>query len=184
MRGGLITSVVFYEFFAEKIISLSWSKSALRYWASWQSRNVHQILLAGVAVYTEELERLNSAPSRRLVEGVEGLLAGGSNVYLDYPVDACHVGAIALGARAELECRALAERLGCELLALPREEKVVWAWFGSHRQIDLAQLERLAERGGTLSLAVGEPRDGLDGWRLTHQERRPRCPGHDWNLPG
>lgn len=174
LRGFAMVGTVFFEFFAERIAELPHAKDALRYLASWQSSNQVRIMEAFATEYAKEVERLNRSPSRHLAERVEGLLAGGSASYTDlgYDLDSCHLGLIAVGTRAELECRTLAEHLGCDLLVLPREENTVWAWLGSPHQVELAQLERLVKSKASLSLAAGEPRHGLDGWRLTHREAR------------
>lgn len=172
LRGFSLGANVFFDFIAEELGELPQAAGALRYAVSWLSRNSDQLMNAFAAVYQEEVERLNSSPSRQMAQRLQGLLAGGPGDYADlgYRLDACHVGVIAFGGRAELECRALAESLGCDLLALPRAEDTVWAWFGSPRQIELDRLTQLVDSRASLSLAAGEPRNGLDGWRLSHRE--------------
>lgn len=168
----IIGSVLFGSLVA-KIGELPRSKDALDYVLSWRARNTERLLSAFTAEYAKEVERLEHAPSRQLLECVQGLLVGGSEAYTDlegYRLDACHVGLVATGNRATLECRRLAESLGCDLLALPRAEEGVWGWFGSPHRIDLARLEELVAAKGSLSIAVGESHEGLEGWRLTHRE--------------
>ena len=48
----------------------------------------------------------------------------------------------------------------------------MWAWLGGKRRLEVFDLERLipAEQVKGLALAIGEPGEGLDGWRLTHQQ--------------
>jgi DNA-binding PucR family transcriptional regulator len=46
----------------------------------------------------------------------------------------------------------------------------VWAWLGSQRKPSPTDLERALSGSTPASLALGEPRQGLDGWRQTHQE--------------
>jgi hypothetical protein len=178
LSGLIIVGSVFFELIAEKFGDASRSEEALRYLVDWQRRFGDPFVNALVAEYTKEVERLDRAPSRRLAERVQGLLTGGSEADADlgYRLDACHVGAIAIGARAELSCRRLAERLGCDLLTLPADEGTVWAWFGSPRPIELARLERLVGESESLSVAAGEPREGLDGWRLSHREAKATLP--------
>jgi hypothetical protein len=177
-RGFTLGSSVFIDFIAAELGGQPRAEAALRYAVDWQSRNGDQLVKAFVAEYEKEVERLERAPSRQLKQRVVSLLAGGSGAYTDlgYRLDGCHVGVIAIGARAELECRALAESLGCDLLSVPCDEGRVWAWFGSPRQIEIVKLARLAEGRTTLSLAAGEPRRDLEGWRLTHEEARATLP--------
>jgi hypothetical protein len=134
-------------------------------------------LMAGVATeYMRELEQLRRSPAQRLAERVQRLLAGDGSVEtgdLDYELNAWHVGVIASGPDAELAARALAVGLGCQALIVPRGEGIVWAWLGRRRRPSASlDADRLAALGvpQRASLAVGEPRKGLAGWRLTHRE--------------
>jgi hypothetical protein len=173
VRGYQIVFNVFLEFLGEEVADLPQAQEALRYALSVGSRHGDQLLSAFVAEHTDEVERLNRSPSRHLAERVQKLLAGGPGEAADlgYSLDAWHVGLIAAGPKAELACRTLAERLGCELLFLPRGEDMAWAWLGARRGIGFPDLDRHAEAlDHSLSLAAGEPRQGLEGWRLTHRE--------------
>jgi len=173
LRVCMLIGGVFFEFFAENLDEGSQTQEALLFSVSWQGQNIDLLMSAFADAYTKEVERLNRSPSRHLAERVQRVLAGGSEDFadLDYRLDACHVGLIAGGKKAELVCRSLAEKLGCDLLVLPHTEHTVWAWFGSRREIKFAELKRaVGDNGGALALATGEPRCGIDGWRLTHQE--------------
>ncbi len=173
LRGFSIVGTVFFEFFAKRIGELPYADDALRYTANWQSWNQDLMMNAFAVEYTKEVERLERLPNHQLVKQVKRLLEGGSGEYadLDYRLDACHVGLIAAGAKAELACRSLAERLGSDLLFLPDDDDMAWAWLGAPRQIGFSELESLVDAdAGSPSLAAGEPRVGLEGWRLTHRE--------------
>jgi PucR C-terminal helix-turn-helix domain/GGDEF-like domain len=160
---------------------------ALRQVLRAQGSHVDRLMAAVAAEYLGEHERIRRSPVQRLAERVQRLLAGDGSVDtadLDYELDAWHVGVIASGAHAERAARALAAGLGCQGLVVPRGEGVVWAWLGTARPqpLDATRL-RVAGVPKGISLAVGEPRSGLAGWRLTHREaeaayevllRRPR----------
>ncbi len=81
-------------------------------------------------------------------------------------------GSAAGGVQAGSAMRGLAAGLGCELLALARGETNVWAWLGGRRRVAFADLERILAAGQytELSLAIGEPARGIEGWRQTHNE--------------
>lgn len=178
LRIFSVVGTVVLGFVAERFDELEIGQDVLRYAMRWHGWNYEPIMNAFASEYAAEVERLEGLPSRRLAESVEGLLAGGSGEHTDlgYRLDAVHIGVIAAGERAELECRRMAESLGCDLLLLPRAEdaeeieEVVWAWFGSRRRIEFERLERQVDGKRFLFLAAGEPRDGIDGWRLTHRE--------------
>ncbi|HEU4904734.1 MAG TPA: helix-turn-helix domain-containing protein, partial [Solirubrobacterales bacterium] len=63
-------------------------------------------------------------------------------------------------------------------LAVRREKRQVWAWLGGRRALDstglCSRLDPLLPPGS--SLAVGEPGEGLDGWRCTHRQAAAALP--------
>lgn len=58
------------------------------------------------------------------------------------------------------------------LLAVPREKGVLWAWFGSRRALDPQMAREMAQADISTesTLAIGEPGEGIAGWRLTHHQ--------------
>ena len=122
--------------------------------------------------YVRERKRLGASPAR-LVEGrVRRLLDGGrvdEAGGLGYEFENWHLGVIAVGPAPAALVRGLAAKLRCQLLVVPRGERTVWAWFGSRTLSPVARLEEALPHGDA-GVAVGEPRKGLDGWRLTHHE--------------
>ena len=134
-------------------------------------------LMASVAAeYGHALEEVNRSSAQRRASEILQLLfddhGSDDNLELDYDFDAWHIGVILSGNNAEVAARLLSERLGCRLLHVLRETDLVWGWLGSPRQPDMAALVRaLPERlPAGISLAAGEPRKDLEGWRLTHHE--------------
>ncbi|HXW59272.1 MAG TPA: helix-turn-helix domain-containing protein [Solirubrobacteraceae bacterium] len=129
---------------------------------------------SGVNEYQCELARVAHSPELRRLERVQRLLAGGrvDSSELGYELDAWHLALIAMGSRAGETVRRLASGLGRELLSVPRGEQTVWAWLGGQRRLTAADLERplSAKQATGVSLAVGEPERGIDGWRLSHRQ--------------
>jgi hypothetical protein len=118
-------------------------------------------------------ERLGRSREHSLAEGVRALLAGErvDGLDRDYALDGEHVGVIARGAGAQEALRALAGRLGHRLLSVPRGEETVWAWLGAQHPLQMPSLERALSAQASradVQFAVGEPAQGLQGWRLTH----------------
>lgn len=125
--------------------------------------------------YTHELDRMRRSPTQRLGERIGRLLAGDcdSDPELAYEFDCWHVGMIISGASAEELVRHLATQLDCQSLLAPRGGgDATWAWLGRRRGLSVSAIE--ASLKGALpvgiSLALGEPRRGIEGWRLTHLE--------------
>jgi hypothetical protein len=146
----------------------------LPYMMGIQSQHGHRLMGAITAEYESEIARLDRSPAKRIARCVEKLLAGepADAAELGYDLELWHLGVIALGPKAELFARGLAERLGCRLLFLARSDKTGWFWLGAKRAVPFAELERsvLAGTDKSVSLAVGEPREGADGWQVTHRE--------------
>jgi DNA-binding PucR family transcriptional regulator len=122
-----------------------------------------------------ERERIERSREEGHAELVQRLLAGErpDTAGLDYELDdAWHLGAIANGPRAKRVVRDLADGLRRQLLFVSAGERSVWAWIGGRRELEMARVERIlsATDGTGASLVLGEPRRGLPGWRLTHQE--------------
>jgi hypothetical protein len=133
-------------------------------------------LMAAVATeYMDEVARMRRSPTQRLAERVQRLVAGESPADiggLEYTFDAWHLGMIVKGAKAEACARSVAAGLDSQVLIVPRGSGIAWVWLGARRPLEAPDVERLLSDGvaGDASLAVGEPRNGLDGWRLTHRE--------------
>jgi hypothetical protein len=130
-------------------------------------------LMASIATeYADEIDQAGCTPGRRLAERVQRLLDGSSTVpaELNYELNAWHVGVIATGARSAQAIEGLAKALGYSLLLVSGRDKSVWAWFGGQRRLAIADIERsLADqKANGISLAIGEPARGIDGWRITH----------------
>jgi hypothetical protein len=125
--------------------------------------------------YKEEYEQTRRLPSRRRADRIIHLLQSDGPVSpndLDYDFDDWHVGFILLGAGAELAARTCAERLGYRLLQAPRDSETTWGWLSSSTQPVAGKLETFLSETlpRQVSVAIGEPRPGLEGWRFSHRE--------------
>ena len=175
LRGFTLVTAALVEFVVEKLGELERPEEAVRYMANMRSLNDDRMMASFAAEYEKEIERLRQAPSRHVSERIESLLESGSADFadLDYRLEDWHVGLVVMGPKAELESRRLAEKLGCQHLSLPRPSDVIWAWLGSPRPVTFAKLgNAVATCGDPLAVTAGEPRRGIDGWRLSHREAR------------
>lgn len=142
-------------------------------------RRTQETLLESMAAvvaseYARERKRMERSPEQVRRELMQKLLAG-EPVDLNafgYEFDIWHLGLIAKGADAERDVRRLAAGLGCRLLMVSVGGGTIWAWLGSYRKFEIEEIERLLGSGrfADVSLAVGELRRGVDGWRVTHRE--------------
>jgi hypothetical protein len=178
MRGIGIVGNAFLELVFQKLDDRE-AKVVLQYMAAWQSRNADKVTNAFITEYTEELERLNRSPTHDRREQVGKLLDGApaNTDDLDYRLDLCHIGLIAVGEKVDLISRRLAEKLGCDLLIVPDAERTFWVWLGAPRQLDFYDLEReVSGLADSLTISAGEPREGPGGWRLSHLEAESAAP--------
>lgn len=148
---------------------------ALRQVLNTQSPHVDRLMASVATEYMDELELMRRSPAQRTMERVQRLLAGDAPLDaegLDYEFDAWHLGIVVTGVRADVAARTLAAGLGRQPLVVGRGNDSAWAWLGGREPLEVAEVERYltARVLGSVSLAVGEPRRGLEGWRLTHHE--------------
>ncbi len=132
-------------------------------------------LMAKVSTeHKRERQRARRSPEQRHADLVQRLLAGENFgiAELGYDLDAWHIGVIATGVGALQALRDMATSADRQLLSVSHSEETVWGWLGGKRKLAVRDLERLApgENAPGVSLAIGEPGSGVDGWRLTHQQ--------------
>jgi hypothetical protein len=121
----------------------------------------------------ESEARLRSTGRRqaeRIIRLLEGELIDTAEIAYDF--EGHHLGAVASGPHAEEAIRSLAEPRDCRLLTVEREEGTVWAWLGTRTGPEAFALERVtsAPLPAATALSLGEPGEGLAGWRLTHRQ--------------
>jgi hypothetical protein len=125
--------------------------------------------------YDKELEWIRRTAAEQRAERIRRLVEGAGVVPpedLDYDFDGWHVAMILKGRGAESVARTLSDRMACRSLIAPVEREVISAWFGSSGNGGTREVERVFADVASqdISAALGEPRAGLDGWRLTYRE--------------
>jgi hypothetical protein len=133
-----------------------------------------RLIVAVTDEYSREVERAGRSPEQRRAGLALRMLAGRytDSAELGYELDAWHIGVIARGEKARGAVRDLAAALDCDLLPVSRAEGTVWGWLGGRRRLAWSDVERLlpARWPSEVSLAMGEPGKGVEGWRLTHKQ--------------
>jgi hypothetical protein len=118
-------------------------------------------------------------------ERVEKLLSGEllDTSRLGYDFDLHHLAVVAVGPRAEQAASVLA--FGSSSLTVRPDGGAVWAWLGRREPFPPDELEALGTSGRRRSgsraepetrLAIGEPGQGLSGWRRSHHQARAALP--------
>lgn len=128
--------------------------------------------------YAREVKSRPTTTAEWRRQQIKELLAGhqpGGDVKLGYDFDGHHLGLMVRGKGADEAMRELARRLERRLLAVCREEEPAWAgWLGGSRPLGVDQaLGALRDLPlGSLIVAVGEPGEGLAGWRVSHRQAK------------
>ena len=141
-----------------------------------QAALVDRLLAAVSDAYAAESERRRQGSERRRSELVERLLAGEplDATELGYDLSAHHLALVASGPGAERALRELAHSLDARLFSVAREGELHWAWLGRREPLDAEDARRLAAQAlpPGAALALGEPGEGMAGWRLSHRQAR------------
>jgi hypothetical protein len=146
-----------------------------------QATLLDRLLAAISEEHAREAKSWPSSGAERRRECVKSLLAGEQvdHTELGYDLDGHHLALMAKGEGAPEAMRLLAKRLDRRLLAVCREEESIWAcWLGGRRPLGAGRAVRAI---GEIPLdrvvvTVGEPGDGLSGWRLSHRQAKAALP--------
>lgn len=175
LRGCAVADRVFSDFILEQ--ADGFPSEALRLILREQGTLVDRMMCLIASEHTRETEQRRRSPDVRLRETVEQLLEDEARSHasgLDYVFDAWHLGMVARGEKARDAVHVIARRLERKPLSVARGDEVVWGWLAGRRPVEMSEMEQVIEDDalGKVVVAVGEPRWGIHGWRLTHYEAK------------
>jgi len=158
------------------------SPSALRRLLQRQATTFDRLHEAVSDEYVREVESRPTTTAGWRHEYIDGLLAGrlpNGDVELDYDLDGHHLALMAKGEGAHEMMRQLAKGLDRRLLASRPEEEPTWScWLGGRSPLEanraLRELGEIAP--DQVFVTVGEPGNGLSGWRFTHRQAKAALP--------
>lgn len=181
LRRYFAGNVLFGDFLVNEAERAEVPSSALRQLLAAQATVGDRLIAAVSAEYAREAENRPTTPAERRRETVKRLLAGElvDHSELGYELDGHHLAVMAKGEGADEAMRTLAEAVDRRLLMVQREEETTRAcWLGGRRQLTseraLAALARDLPEG--VFITVGEPGEGLGGWRFSHQQAKAALP--------
>jgi hypothetical protein len=135
-----------------------------------------RVIAAVSEEYGRESESRLLSPEGRQAERVRGLLAGEllEAPELAYELGGHHLGVVAVGPGTGEILEEIARAFDRRLLLIRPEKQGAWAWLGSRRLFGSEQLIEIARwtLPKAMTLAIGEPAEGLAGWRLSHRQAR------------
>jgi hypothetical protein len=136
-------------------------------------------LLAAVSAEhaREAATRSSGSALERRREIVKSLLGGElvDHSEIEYDFDAHHLALMAKGEGAEALMREVANRLDRRLLMVQREEEAKWGcWLGGRRELGATEALRVLHEVSSpgVFVTVGEPAEGLAGWRFSHLQAK------------
>jgi hypothetical protein len=181
LRRYFAGNVLFGDFLVNEAERAEVPSAVLRQLLAVQATVGDRLIAAVSAEYAREAENRPTTPAERRRETVKSLLAGElvDHSELGYELDGHHLALMARGEGAEELMRGLAGAVDRRLLAVQREEEPTWAcWLGGRRQLTAERaLEALAgEVPEGVFVTVGEPGEGLAGWRFSHQQAKAAQP--------
>jgi hypothetical protein len=168
-------NTLFFDVLIEEAERAGLSQGELKlFYRTWSVSFEHLLAAVSEEYASEERSRPDSVQRRRL-ELVERLLAGEllDASELSYSFDRWHLGLLASGAGAGEAIREFAAAIDRSVLIVNRDPETDWIWLGGRLPFDLAACrKRLAAHSlpPTASIALGEPAEGLAGWRLSHRQ--------------
>jgi DNA-binding PucR family transcriptional regulator len=181
LRRYFAGSALFGDFLVEETERAEVPNSALRRLLGAQATLGDRLLAAVSAEYASEAKNRPRSAAERRRECVKSLLAGElvDHSELGYDLDARHLALMVKGEGAQELMRGLATTLDRRLLAVRREEEPIWAgWVGGQRplaaEVALSALADLAPE--RVFVTVGEPGEGLLGWRFSHLQAKAALP--------
>jgi hypothetical protein len=134
------------------------------------------VIDAVARAYNEETETGSRQHDRRRPELVRKLLTGelSHSEELNYEFRGWHIGLIVDCLGLEQRIREVAANLDLRPLLVPGPERRLWAWFGAGDRSTLLGLQRAiaAAVPAEVRIGLGEPGEGLLGWRLSHRQAR------------
>lgn len=181
LRRYFAGNTLFGDFLAEEAERAGMPNATLRRLLGEQATLGDRLLAAVSAEHAREAKNRPRSAAERRRECVKALLAGElvDRSELDYDLDAQHLALMAKGEDVEQVVRGLANTLDRRLLAVRREEEPVWAcWLGGRFALTPEQtLQALGEVSlDGIFVTVGEPAEGLSGWRLSHRQAKAALP--------
>lgn len=181
LRRYFAGNTLFGDFLVEEAEREEVPNPALRRLLAEQATLGDSLITAVSAEHASEAKNRPSTAAERRRETVKSLLVGKlvDHSELGYDLDDQHLAVMAKGEGAGKLMQGLAKMLDRRLLSVQREEEPVWAcWLGGRRQLAPEQaMEALAsEIPDGVFATIGEPGEGLPGWRFSHLQAKAALP--------
>jgi DNA-binding PucR family transcriptional regulator len=181
LRRYFAGNALFGDFLVEEAERAEVPSSALRPLLAAQATFVDRLIAAVSEEHAREAKNRPRSAAERRRETVKALLAGElvDHSELGYDLDVNHLAVLAKGEGAEELMRGVAQKLDRRLLAVQREEEPILAcWLGGTKPLAAtdAMAALVAAARERVFVTVGEPGEGLAGWRFSHHQAKAALP--------
>jgi DNA-binding PucR family transcriptional regulator len=181
LRRYFAGNALFGDFLVEEAERAEVPSSALRPLLAAQATFVDRLIAAVSEEHAREVQNRPRSAAERRRETVKALLAGElvDRSELGYDLGAHHLALLAKGEGADELMRGVAQKLDRRLLAVQREEEpILAAWFGGTRPLAATEAVAalVAAAPERVFITVGEPGEGLAGWRFSHHQAKAALP--------
>jgi hypothetical protein len=181
LRRYFAGNALFGDFLVEEAERAEVPSAALRPLLAAQATLGDRLIAAVSEEHAKEAKNRPRSAAERRRQTVKALLAGElvDHSELGYDLNAHHLAVMAKGEGAAELMRGIAERLDRRLLAVQREEEPILAcWLGGMRPLaaEEAVAALVAAAPERVFFAVGEPAEGLAGWRFSHHQAKAALP--------
>lgn len=181
LRRYLAGHTLLEDFLIEEAenVGVSLDSTALKSLLRIQASALDSLISAVTEEYNRDATPVSGGEGRR-AERIQRLLAGElvDVAELSYPFQGWHLGLLVSGEDLGNAVERIARELDARPLILGRPEGLLWVWFGARSRHESKELSRLAalRLPSSSRVAIGEPGEGLAGWRLTHRQARAAYP--------
>jgi PucR C-terminal helix-turn-helix domain/GGDEF-like domain len=181
LRRYFAGNALFGDFLVEEAERAEVPSAALRPLLAAQATLGDRLIAAVSEEHAKEAKNRPRSAAERRRQTVKALLAGElvDQSELGYDLDAHHLAVMAKGEGTAELMRGIAEKLDRRLLAVQREEEPILAcWLGGMRPLAAGEAVAalVAAAPQRVFFAVGEPAEGLGGWRLSHHQAKAALP--------
>lgn len=181
LRRYFAGNALFGDFLVEEAERAEVPSSALRPLLAAQATFVDRLIAAVSEEHAREAKNRPRSAAERRRQTVKALLAGELVDYSDlgYDLEAHHLALMAKGKGVAELMRGVAQKLDRRLLAVQREEEPILAcWLGGSRALaaEEAMAVLVAAAPERVFVTVGEPGEGLSGWRFSHHQAKAALP--------